>query len=155
MLFRSAQGLETSFALEDAAIVEEFIEGRELTAAIIGDTVYPVVEIAPKHGFYDYTNKYEPGMTIEICPAEIPEEKTREIGEIARMAHEVLGVRAYARYDFLMRESDQAIYCLEANTLPGMTPTSLVPLEAKTRGMSYAELCQKMIDVSLASRDEV
>ena len=143
------RGLEVSFALEEGAIIEEFIEGRELTAAIIGDEVYPVVEITPKEGFYDYRNKYEPGATIEICPAPIPEDKTEEIGEICRKAHAVLGIRAYARYDFVMRNSDGALYCLEANTLPGMTPTSLVPLEANTLGMSYAELCQKMIDVSL------
>ena len=148
------RGLEDSFALEEAAIIEEFIEGKELTAAIIGDEVYPVVEIAPKEGFYDYTNKYEPGKTIEICPAPIPDEKTREIGEICRLAEKALGIRAYARYDFVMRSSDNALFCLEANTLPGMTPTSLVPLEAKTVGMSYAELCQKMIDVSMEKYEQ-
>ena len=143
------RGLETSFQYERAALVEEFIEGRELTAAVLGNTVYPIVEIIPKKGFYDYTNKYQPGMTDEICPAQIPAEKAEEIREIALHAHAALGIQAYARYDFLMRESDGSIYCLEANTLPGMTPTSLVPLEARTAGLSYPELCQKLIDLSL------
>ena len=147
------KGLDVSFSFEDAAIIEEYIEGRELTAAIIGERCYPVVEIAPKEGFYDYTNKYEPGKTIELCPAPIPEEKAREIEEICWKAKTALGIRAYARYDFVMRNSDGAVFCLEANTLPGMTPTSLVPLEASTLGMSYAELCQEMIDVSLAKEE--
>ena len=148
------KGLENSFLYEDAAIVEQFIIGRELTAAVLGDTVYPVVEIAPKQGFYDYTNKYEPGMTIETCPAEIPEEKTEEIREIALQAHAALGIKAYARYDFIMRDYDSKVYCLEANTLPGMTPTSLVPLEARTVGIGYPELCQKLIDLSLQKYGE-
>ena len=142
------EGLALSFDLEDEAIIEEYICGRELTAAVLGDMAYPVVEIIPREGFYDYTNKYEPGKTIEVCPADIPEEKTRELQEIALRAAKALGILAYARFDFVMDEKG-VLYCLEGNTLPGMTPTSLVPLEAKTLGMSFPELCQKMIDLSL------
>ena len=141
-------GLALSFDLEEEAVIEEFIQGRELTAAVLGDTAYPVVEIIPREGFYDYTNKYEPGKTIEVCPAESPEEKTRELQAIALRAAKALGIQAYARFDFIMDE-EGGLYCLEGNTLPGMTPTSLVPLEAKTLGMSFPELCQKMIDLSL------
>ena len=142
------QGLDLSFSFEEAAIVEEFIEGRELTVAVMGREAYPVVEIAPINGFYDYKNKYLPGMTIETCPAKIPDEKTEEIQRLAVQAAEALGIQAYVRMDFLMRE-DGRLYCLEANTLPGMTPTSLVPQEAAALGIDYPSLCQKMIDLSL------
>ena len=148
-------GLETAFRYEKAALIEEFISGRELTAAVLGNTVYPIVEIIPKEGFYDYTNKYKPGMTTEICPAEIPPEKAAEIREIALHANEALGIQAYVRYDFLMSDSDGSLYCLEANTLPGMTPTSLVPLEAKKMGLSYPELCQKLIDLSMEKYKDI
>ena len=141
-------GLDLSFSYEDAAIVEEFIEGRELTCAVLGSEPYPIVEITPKEGFYDYTNKYLPGMTEETCPAVLSEEKTKEIQKLAVQAAEALKISAYVRIDFLMKENGD-LYCLEANTLPGMTPTSLVPLEAKTMGMDYPELCQKMIDLSM------
>ncbi len=143
------KGLKTSFSYEEAAIVEEFIEGRELTAAVLDDVAYPIVEIIPREGFYDYRNKYQAGATIETCPAEIPEHKTREVHDIAVQAAKALGIEAYVRFDFLMRASDDKIFCLEANTLPGMTPTSLVPLEARTAGLDYPALCQKMIDISL------
>ena len=142
------KGLEVSFSFEEAAIVEEFIEGRELTVAVLGGEPYPVVEITPKVGFYDYTNKYLPGMTEETCPAALSEEKTREIQQLAVQAAEALKIKAYVRIDFLMKENGD-LYCLEANTLPGMTPTSLVPLEAKTMGLDYPDLCQKMIDLSM------
>lgn len=142
------KGLEVSFAYEDAAIVEEYIEGRELTVAVLGDEPYPVVEIEPIEGFYDYRNKYQPGMTKETCPALLSDEKTKEIQRIAVQAAKALKIQAYVRMDFLMKENGD-LYCLEANTLPGMTPTSLVPFAAKTAGMSYPELCQKMIDLSL------
>ena len=143
-----AEGLEVSFAYEDSAIVEEFIEGRELTVAVLGGEPYPVVEITPIEGFYDYRNKYQPGMTEETCPAVLSEEKTKEIQDMAVQAAKALKIQAYVRIDFLMKENGE-LYCLEANTLPGMTPTSLVPLEAKTVGMGYPELCQKMIDLSM------
>lgn len=142
------KGLETSFSFEEAAIVEEYIEGRELTVAVLGGEPYPVVEITPLKGFYDYKNKYLPGMTEETCPAHLPDEKTREIQQLAVQAAEALKIQAYVRIDFLMKENGD-LYCLEANTLPGMTPTSLVPLEAKAMGLSYPELCQKMIDLSM------
>lgn len=142
------RGLELSFEYEEAAIVEEFIEGRELTVAVMGGEPYPVVEITPIEGFYDYRNKYQPGMTKETCPAVLSPEKTKEIQELAVQAAKALKIRAYVRMDFLMKENGE-LYCLEANTLPGMTPTSLVPLEAKTIGIEYPDLCQKMIDLSM------
>ena len=142
------EGLEKSFALEPGAVVEEYIEGSEYTVAVIDGKAYPVVQIAPKQGFYDYKNKYAAGATEEICPAPISPEKTQELQKEAIRAAEALGVTVYSRMDFRMR-ADGRIYCLEANTLPGMTPTSLVPQEAQAVGIDYAHLCQLMVDVSL------
>ena len=114
---------------------------------MVDDHAYPVVEIAPVEGFYDYRNKYEPGATIETCPADIPEEKTREVMKLAEDAARVLGLEAYCRLDFIMKENGD-LYCLEANTLPGMTPTSLIPQEAAVLGMDYPSLCEELIRVS-------
>ena len=145
------QALEKAFTLEDNVVVEEYIEGRELTAAVVDDKAYPVVEIAPVQGFYDYKNKYEPGATIETCPAPLTEEKTREVMQMAVDAARALGVEAYCRLDFIMK-ADGELYCLEANTLPGMTPTSLIPQEAAVLGMDYPALCEELIRVSLKKK---
>ena len=107
----------------------------------------PIVEIAPKEGFYDYKNKYQAGSTIEICPAPIGEESTRKIQKISERVFDALRLHKYARMDFMMDEAGNA-YCLEANTLPGMTPTSLIPQEAAAVGISYDELCQKILDMA-------
>ena len=144
--FRKA--LEEAFAYEDQVVVEEFIRGREFSVAVIGGKAYPVIEITPKEGFYDYKNKYTAGCTVETCPADLPEEKTREMQDAAVRAAGALGIRGYCRLDFMMRP-DGRIYCLEANTLPGMTPTSLIPQEAAALGISYPELCEELIRISL------
>ena len=142
------KALEDSFAYESQAVVEEFIQGREFSVAVIGKKAYPVIEIAPKEGFYDYKNKYTAGSTVETCPAELSPEKTEEMQETAVRAAESLGITGYCRLDFLMRP-DGRIYCLEANTLPGMTPTSLIPQEAAALGISYPELCEELIRISM------
>lgn len=141
-------------ALQDAAryggdlLVEQYIKGRELTVCVMNGRALPVVEISPKEGFYDYKNKYQAGSTIETCPAQISEEKTREVQEIAVRAYHVLGIRTYARFDFIMDEQEH-FYCLEGNTLPGMTPTSLIPQEAAATGMNFEALCEWIIQVSM------
>lgn len=140
--------LEESFSYENEAVVEQFIEGREFSVAVVDGKAYPVIEIAPLQGFYDYKNKYEAGSTIETCPAEISESLTREMQRYAEQGYKALGLQAYGRLDFIM-DKDGNMYCLEANTLPGMTPTSLIPQEAKALGMDYPELCEKLIEVSL------
>ena len=140
--------LEESFSYENEAVVEQFIEGREFSVAVVDGKAYPVIEIAPLQGFYDYKNKYEAGSTIETCPAEISESLTREMQRYAEQGYKALGLQAYGRLDFIM-DKDGNMYCLEANTLPGMTPTSLIPQEAKVLGMDYPELCEKLIEVSL------
>ena len=101
-----------------------------------------------QHGKYDYKNKYNAGSTIETCPAKITPEQTSQMQAYAELGYKVLNLQAYGRLDFIMDENG-AMYCLEANTLPGMTPTSLIPQEAKVLGIDYPELCEKLIEVSL------
>ena len=99
------KALEEAFAYEDQVVVEEFIRGREFSVAVIGGKAYPVIEITPKEGFYDYKNKYTAGCTVETCPADLPEEKTREMQDAAVRAAGALGIRGYCRLDFMMRRT--------------------------------------------------
>lgn len=142
--------IDKAFAYEDKVLVEQFIKGREFTDCVIDGTALPVVEIAPKEGFYDYKNKYQAGAAVETCPADISDELTAVIQEEAVKAYKALRIKTYARMDFMQDEATGEIYCLEANTLPGMTPTSLIPQEAKAIGKSYNDLCEWIINISLA-----
>lgn len=145
-----AAALADAYSFADDVIVEQFISGREFSVGVIAGKALPVIEIAPLQGFYDYKNKYQPGSTIETCPADLKPELTTRMQRYAEMAYEALKLETYARMDFMMDTSDESIYCLEANTLPGMTPTSLLPQEAAAAGMSFEDLCEKIIEVSLA-----
>lgn len=129
-------------------LFEEFIEGRELTVAILGNESLPVVEIRPKSGIYDYANKYTAGRTEYFCPADLPRTIEEELRELARRAHNALGCTGYSRVDFRLDE-DGAPFCLEVNTLPGMTATSLVPKAAAAAGMDYTALCERIISLAL------
>ena len=148
------KAVELAFRYESAVIVERYIHGREFTVGILEDQAMPVIEIIPKDGFYDYKNKYQPGLTQEICPAEISPELTAEIQRLGLAAHKALMIGVYSRVDFLQDEQDGKLYCLEANTLPGMTPTSLIPQMAAARGQSFGELCEEIIAASLAKYEE-
>lgn len=140
--------LEEAFRYEDEVVIEAFIKGREFSVGVIEGTALPIIEIAPKQGFYDYKNKYQAGSTVETCPANLPDQVTSLMQHYAEQVAKVLELDTYSRTDFMMDDSYQ-IYCLESNTLPGMTPTSLMPQEAKVIGISYEELCDKLIEVSL------
>ena len=140
--------IKEAFAYEGRVIVEKYIKGREFTDCVIEGKALPVVEIAPKEGFYDYKNKYQAGATVETCPAQISDELTKQIQDCAVAAYKALGIRTYARIDFIVGE-DGKVYCLEANSLPGMTPTSLIPQEAAAVGLNFPDLCEKIITVSL------
>ena len=131
-------------------VVERYIKGREFSVGVVDGVVYPVIEIAPIQGFYDYTNKYQAGSTVETCPAELPEELTLRMQDYALQAYRALRLESYGRIDVMMDEENN-MYCLEANTLPGMTPTSLLPQEAAALGMDFAALCEKLIQVSVRS----
>jgi len=143
-----ARALDEAFAYEDSVLVERYIKGRELTVGVIDHRAMPVIEIIPKDGFYDYKNKYQPGCTLELCPAPLSGEDTASLQALAVRAAEALMIDAYCRVDFIMDDAGD-IYCLEANSLPGMTPTSLIPQMAGEEGMSYGQLCEKLIEVSL------
>ena len=123
-------------------LIERKIVGREFSVGILCGKPLPAIEIIPNRGFYDYSNKYQAGATKEICPADLTKEQAAILGETALRAHNALGLGAYSRLDFILEESSGIFYCLEANALPGMTPSSLLPQEAAAAGISYEELCE-------------
>ena len=128
-------------------IVEKKISGRELTIGILGDRALPAVEIIPAVKEFDYTAKYQSGGAQEICPAPITPEQQAQMGELALKLHNALGLEVYSRTDFLLDEAGQ-LWCLEVNSLPGMTNASLIPKEAAAIGMSYNELCEEIVQMS-------
>ena len=142
------QALKDAYSYEDEVVIEEYIKGREFSVAVVDGKAYPVIEIAPIQGFYDYKNKYQAGSTIETCPAELSPELTEKMQHYAEAGAKALFMEGYCRLDFMMKENGD-MYCLEANTLPGMTPTSLIPQEAGVLGIDYPTLCEKLIEVSL------
>ena len=139
---------EEAYTYDDQILVEQYIKGREFSVGVIEGRALPVIEIAPLHGFYDYKNKYQAGSTIETCPADISEEAERKMRRAAEDVFRILRLKAYARMDFMMNDQEE-VFCLEANTLPGMTPTSLLPQEAQAEGMDFESLCEHLIEVSL------
>ena len=139
---------EEAFQYDDEVVIEQYIKGREFSVGVMDGKALPVIEIAPLQGFYDYKNKYQAGSTVETCPAVLSEEKTKEMQAYAEKAFTVLRLKNYARMDFMMSETEE-IFCLEANTLPGMTPTSLLPQEAAAAGISFPELCEMIIAAAL------
>lgn len=147
------KALDEAFRFEDAIIIEEYVKGREFSIGVVEGVAYPVIEIAPIEGFYDYKNKYKAGSAVETCPADLPEAVAAQMQQYAVKVAEALGLDTYSRSDFLLDESGN-IYCLEANTLPGMTATSLLPQEAKVLGIGYEELCEKLIQISLKKYGE-
>ena len=155
---------ELDLAIAEAAkydrelLVEEFIAGRELTVGILGDKALPILEIIPKGGFYDFTNKYPflnpqaGGGAEHVCPAKIDKKKTKEIQELALRAHRSVGLQVYSRVDVLLPE-DGVATVLELNTIPGMTEASLLPEAAVAAGISYVDLCTRIIELSRARSD--
>ena len=144
-----AAAIEDALRYDDEVMIEKFIAGRELTVGILGDRALPVGEIKPVHEIYDYECKYTPGMAIEEFPANLSEEQTREVQKQALTAFRSLKLRGYARIDFRLSVPDDVgggqFYCLEANTLPGMTELSLIPQGAAAMGMSFPELCEEIV----------
>jgi D-alanine-D-alanine ligase len=138
----------------DELLAEPFIKGRELTVAVLRDEALGVTELKPKAGFYDYAAKYTDGLTVHICPAEVPDNIARAMMDMAAKAHRVLGCKGASRSDFRWddEQGEAGIYLLEVNTQPGMTPLSLVPEQAKLRGISYGELVERLIDEALSEK---
>ena len=140
--------LNDAFEQSDSVMVEKFIKGNELTVGILGDQTLPPLEIKPKHGLYDYECKYTDGMSEYIVPAEFPENVLKHLQQQALLAYKSIGCSNYARIDFLLDENYD-LYCLEVNTLPGMTSHSLVPKMAKAVGISFNELIDRIVKTAL------
>ena len=145
------EALVTGLQYGGQCVIEEYIQGREIQIALLEGRALPSIEIIPKQGFYDYENKYQPGAAEEVCPAPIPAEWEARIARAALTVFDAVGLSVYARADFIVTE-DGTPYFLEINTLPGMTPTSLVPQEAAAVGISYGELCERIVNASLKVR---
>jgi D-alanine-D-alanine ligase len=142
--------LEEAFKYEERAIIEEFLPGMEVSCGILGNqnpVALPVIEICPKNNFFDYEAKYTEGKCEEIVPARLSEETTKKIQEYALKVFELVGARGFIRVDFVVKDGDPII--LEMNTIPGLTPNSLLPKEAKAAGMEYSKLLDKMIELAL------
>ena len=138
----------------DELLAEPFIKGRELTVAVLGDEALAVTELKPKAGFYDYAAKYTDGLTVHECPADVPNDIARSMMDMAAKAHRLLGCKGASRSDFRWddEQGEAGIFLLEVNTQPGMTPLSLVPEQAKVRGISYGELVERLIEEALARK---
>lgn len=144
--------LDNAFSYDETVLMEAYIKGLEITGAVIGNKTLqalPLVEIVPKdsHGFFDYTAKYTDGETEEICPARISDELTNKALELAKKSHHALFCKGYSRTDMIVTEDD--IYVLETNTIPGMTANSLLPLAAKTAGMTFSQLLDRLIALGM------
>ena len=143
-----AVAIDLAACYSSNVLVERYIPGRELTVAVLDDSSLPVVEMEPKAGLYDYECKYTKGMTVYTCPAEIPDETASGMSDAGLNAFRCLGCHGYARADFRLAP-DGRYYCLEVNTVPGMTEVSLVPMAAKAAGLSFGELCERILDTAL------
>jgi D-alanine-D-alanine ligase len=149
------EAAELPAALRSAAahgpdvLIERFIPGREMTVAVLGDEVLPIVEIRPKGGLYDYESKYTAGRSEYEVPARLPEDVAARMQDLGLRAAQVLGCTGVSRVDFRLDPRDEP-YCLEVNTIPGMTPTSLVPMAARARGMSYDQLVDRLLQLAVA-----
>lgn len=142
------KAIQESFHYEDELIIEPYIKGREFAVGIIDGNALPVIEIIPKSGFFDYANKYQDDCTEEVCPAHLEESIAKKMQDASVKAFHALKLDVYARADFLLDNHDN-IYCLEVNSLPGMTSASLLPKEAKAAGLEYGDLCELIIKKSL------
>lgn len=146
-----AAAIEEAARFDDEVLIEKYIEGRELTVGVLGERALPVVEIRPKHEIYDYECKYTKGMSEYLVPAPLSEAQARELQDLALRAHRVLKLRGYSRIDFRM-DAHGRVYCLEANSLPGLTQTSLLPKAAAAAGISFPELCDQIVRAALDAR---
>lgn len=139
--------LERAFHYGRTVLIETYIPGRELTVAVLGSEVLPVIEIIPRSGFYDYEAKYQSGKTTYQVPADLPAALAEDIQAAALRAFSALNCRGYGRIDFRLRE-DGKFFCLEVNTLPGMTATSLVPKAARAVGIEFDQLVQRIVSLA-------
>jgi D-alanine-D-alanine ligase len=159
VIVKNARELDSAVAeaakYDGELLIEKFVPGRELTVGILGDQALPILEIIPKGGFYDFTNKYPflnpqaGGGAEHVCPAKIANDKTKEIQVLALKAYRALGLQVYSRVDVILSENNEP-FVLEINTIPGMTEASLLPEAAAAAGISYVDLCTRIIELSRA-----
>ena len=145
------QALKNSFRYENEVVVETYIKGREFACGVIDGKALPPIEIIPKNGWFDYANKYQANATEEVCPADISEEIAERMKSLTVRAFQALKLNVYSRADFIL-DADGNLYCLEMNTLPGMTSASLLPKEALADGIEYGDLCELIIQKSMEAR---
>ncbi|MEG2236788.1 MAG: D-alanine--D-alanine ligase [Akkermansia sp.] len=155
------QGKDILPSIQDAmkygkeVLIEEYIKGKELTVGILEGVALPVIHISPRSGFYDLNNKYpwmsQQGGTDYYCPADLSDEVTQRVQKAALAAYQALGIEVYGRVDVLLSDGDEQPYVLEINTIPGMTPSSLLPKAAKAVGWSFEGLCEKIAELSMAT----
>jgi len=143
------KAIEMASGFDNDIMIEDYIKGREFSVGVLSGKALPIIEIIPKQGFYDYENKYQAGMTQEICPAVLGDEIRIKMQNAALDVFAALGLAVYARIDFILDENNDC-FCLEANTLPGMTPLSLIPQEAAADGISFSELVEMIIKDSFS-----
>jgi D-alanine-D-alanine ligase len=149
-----SNALDTAKKYNSKIMIEQKVTGREFSVGILGEQVLPVIEIIPKQGFYNYESKYQQGATTEITPAEISASLRNQLQELTVQVYKALGLSIYARVDYIVTEENE-IYCIEANSLPGMTPTSLLPQEAAAAGISFADLCEKIVELSMERYENI
>lgn len=141
------EALDLAFSFDERVLIEEFIRGRELTVGILENMALPIIEIIPKKRFFDYEAKYQPGMTEYLVPAKLEKEVQRKVTEAALSSHKLLGCSGCSRVDMILGEKNIP-FILEVNTIPGLTETSLLPKAAKCVGISFRELCLKLIKLA-------
>ena len=146
------QALQHAGKYDRHVLVEKYVAGREFSVGVLDGKALPVIEIRPKNGWFDYANKYQADATEEICPAPIPEETATRMQDMALRAHVALRLGDYSRVDFIV-DGDGEIFCLEANSLPGLSPASLLPKEARAIDISYDDLCEKIVQLALERKD--
>jgi D-alanine-D-alanine ligase len=154
---KSGKGYEAAVTLagqyDDEIMIERFVPGRELTVGVLEGRALPVGEIIPRHEIFDYECKYTPGMSQEIFPADLPKAVAAECGRLSLLAHEALKLGGYSRVDFRLTPAGE-LFCLEVNTLPGMTATSLMPQAARAVGIEFPDLCERICRVARRTRAE-
>jgi D-alanine-D-alanine ligase len=146
-----AAAIDEAYRYDDEVMIEAFVPGRELTVGILDGAALAVGEIIPRHEIFDYECKYTPGMSEEIFPADLPAEVAAECGRLGLLAHQALKLGGYSRVDFRLTPSGEAC-CLEVNTLPGMTATSLLPQSALAVGIGFPQLCDRICRSAIGNR---
>ena len=143
------QALTAVLHFGSEVLVERRVYGRDLTVGVLGDRYLPAVEMTASGAYFDYASKYQSGGSLEVCPANLTPEQAQEVGEMSLKLHRTLGLSVYSRADFVMDEAGVP-WCLETNSLPGLTPASLVPKEAAAIGMSYEDLVEEIVHLSIS-----